>query len=32
LTGRAYVPTLAVGRDVMVGFDVERWSEMLGGA
>jgi glutaredoxin 3 len=29
LTGRASVPTLAVGRDVMVGFDAARWSEML---
>ncbi len=30
LTGRASVPTLAVGRDVCVGFDRARWSDMLG--
>jgi glutaredoxin len=29
LTGRASVPTLAVGRDVMMGFDREQWAEML---
>ncbi len=29
LTGRASVPTLAVGRDVCVGFDRARWSDML---
>jgi glutaredoxin 3 len=29
LTGRATVPTLAVGRDVMMGFDAAQWGEML---
>ncbi len=31
-TGRASVPTLVVGRAAMVGFDADRWAEMIGPA